>query len=267
MAPKVSIVMATYNQAQYIEETLDSIRNQTLQDFELIVVNDGCTDETPAILRTYQEKLPFTLIEQANQGQVHSLNNGFAIARGEYLTWTSSDNILLPNMLEVLVSFLDEHLDVGCVYSDWDVIDGEGRIIERVQSISFDRLVLLRHNFINASFLYRRSCQECVGPYDVTIGKKFDWDYWLQLSRICVFRHIPCTLYLYRRHKDSSHVQPDADEHYLRLERKWRRREPVNWYVEKIRAFLQRTWYGQEPGDFRIGSPQSSDTGRVGGSG
>ena len=246
MVPRVSVVMATYNQARYIQAALDSIRNQTFTDFELIVVNDGCTDETPAILRGYQCCWPFILLDQANQGQARSLNNGFAVAQGEYLTWTSSDNILLPHMLTTLVSALDGRQAVGLVYSDWDVIDGEGQLTHHVHTVDYDRLKLLRHNFVNASFLYRRSCQQCVGPYDTAIGKKFDWDYWLRMARAWPFWHVPEALYLYRRHMASSHMQPDADRQYQYFAKTWRHREPLNWYAAKVRAWRQRRSQGQE---------------------
>lgn len=246
MNPKISIVMATYNQARYIEASLDSIRNQRFQDFELIVVDDGCTDDTSVILRAYQESFPFTLIDQPNQGQARALNNGFAMARGEYLTWTSSDNILLPSMLETLVAALDANPKLGLVYSDWDVIDAEGHTTAHVKSIPFDRWALLRDNFVNASFLYRRTCLDQVGMYDVEIGKKFDWDYWLRVSKAFPCQHVAQTLYLYRRHQASSHMQPDADLHYQRFATVWKRREPSAWYGAKLRAYWQRKRYGQE---------------------
>ena len=246
MVPRVSVVMATYNQARYIQAALDSIRNQTFTDFELIVVNDGCTDETPAILRGYQCCWPFILLDQANQGQARSLNNGFAVAQGEYLTWTSSDNILLPHMLTTLVSALDGRQAVGLVYSDWDVIDGEGQLTHHVHTVDYDRLKLLRHNFVNASFLYRRSCQQCVGPMirpsarnsTGTIG--------------CVSRALGRFGMCRRRCISTgatwrgSHMQPDADRQYQYFAKTWRHREPLNWYAAKVRAWRQRRSQGQE---------------------
>jgi hypothetical protein len=115
-----------------------------------------------------------------------------------------------------------------------------------VRTVDYDRLALLRHNLVNASFLYRRSCQQRVGPYDTAIGKKFDWDYWLRMSRTWPFWHVPEVLYLYRRHRASSHMQPDADRHYQHFAQTWRRREPLNWYAAKVRAWWQRKIQGQE---------------------
>jgi O-antigen biosynthesis protein len=244
--PQVTIVMATYNQATYMEEALDSIRSQTFDDFELIIVNDGCTDETPTILRRYQTNWPFILIDQDNQGQARSLNNGFAVAQGEYLTWTSSDNILLPTMLETLVDVLDKKPEIGLAYSDWNIIDSRGKITHRVYSLPFNRRALFRDNYINASFLYRRSLHEQIGEYDVTIGKKFDWDYWMKLSLVSTFQHVPQVVYHYRRHRASSHLQPDAQKHQNHFASVWKRREPINWYTAKLYAFLERKLNGRE---------------------
>jgi O-antigen biosynthesis protein len=236
MSPKVSIVMSTYNQDRYLWEALDSIRAQTYSDFELIVVDDGSTDDTPAILEDYRREFPFHHLVQQNSGQQKALNRAFAMASGEYWTWTSSDNNLRPNMLEVLVSELDRDLSVGLVYSDWVNIGTEGELTHHVESIEFDRLMLLRENYVHCSFLYRRSCGEAAGQYDEHVGTAFDWDYWLRMSRICSFRHVPQTLYEYRKHPASLHKQPDNHAQYVLLARKWFHQEPFNWY----RSVLQR---------------------------
>jgi len=98
----VSVVLPVYNQAGYLPAALDSVFAQTYLHYELIVVDDGSTDATPQVLADYQQRHAFTVIRQANQRLPRALNTGFAAARGEYLTWTSSDNVMLPDMLAVL---------------------------------------------------------------------------------------------------------------------------------------------------------------------
>jgi glycosyltransferase involved in cell wall biosynthesis len=101
--PRVSVILPTYNQAEYLPLALDSIFQQTWRDFELIVVNDGSTDATPKILERYHSqyagRCPFHVVHQANQKLPRALNEGFRRARGEYLTWTSSDNVLHPEYI------------------------------------------------------------------------------------------------------------------------------------------------------------------------
>ena len=103
MNSRVSVVLPTYNQAEYLIEALEGIYSQSYRDFELIVVNDGSTDGSGRILAEYRLHYGFRLIETDNRGLPEALNEGFRQSEGEYLTWTSSDNIMLPEMLSVLV--------------------------------------------------------------------------------------------------------------------------------------------------------------------
>lgn len=202
--PKVSVVLPCYNQAEYLPEALGSILKQTFQDFELIAVDDGATDQTPQILDSYAGRFPqMKVIHQANQKLPTALNTGFKNAQGQYLTWTSSDNCMNPNMLAELVRALDEHPQVGLTYADWEVIDGNGQVTGKVNSLDYDRFLLMRTNFINACFLYRRACQEAVGLYDPQYLYAEDWEYWLRISRRFNMLRVPQYLYRYRDHGGS----------------------------------------------------------------
>lgn len=245
MSPKVSIVMPTYNQDRYLGEALDSIRAQSYPDFELIIVDDGSNDRTPDILEDYCREFPFRHFRQENAGQQRALNRAFAIASGEYWTWTSSDNNLRPDMLEVLVHELDRDPGVGLVYSDWANIDTAGALTHRVSSIEFDRLMLLRENIVHCSFLYRRTCAEQTGPYDEHIGTKFDWDYWLRMSRQCAFKHVPQILYDYRKHAASLTKQPYDQAEYNRFARKWSRQQPFDWRWSMLKRKIRLARLGQ----------------------
>ena len=111
--PRVSVVLPTYNQAEYLPRALEGVFAQTFRDYELIVVNDGSTDDTAQILDKFRHHYDFILIQQENQRLPRALNIGFGQARGSYLTWTSSDNVMLPNMLETLVDALNNHPNLG----------------------------------------------------------------------------------------------------------------------------------------------------------
>lgn len=251
-SPRVSVVLPTYNQAQYLPDALDSIFDQTWDDYELIVVNDGSTDETPDILRAYQDRQVFTVIHQENQKLPRALNTGFRQARGEYLTWTSSDNVMLPQMLEVLVDALDRHPQVGLVYADWEVIDEAGRPLGAVQTLDFDRHLLMRMNYVNACFLYRRTCQEAVGLYDPAYQQAEDWEYWWRVASTFPLMHVRRSLYRFRVHEQSlsksevlAHPR-GLSESYLRLEARFRAR-PWDWYLSKLKWAWLRLKLGQDP--------------------
>jgi glycosyltransferase involved in cell wall biosynthesis len=205
----------------------------------LIVVNDGSTDETPNVLKRYQKKHQFTLINQENQKLPRALNNGFAIARGRFLTWTSSDNIMLPNMLEELLAVLRSNPELGLVYADWQVIDRESNVLGEIRTFDYDPYVLMRTNFINACFLYRRECQNTIGFYDPEYIHAEDWEYWLRISHCFRMARVPLVLYQYRVHKESltrKKVLTKKDGcsvGYTRLKETFIV-NPVKWYFSKL---------------------------------
>ena len=254
MSELISVILPVYNQAEYLASALDSVLHQDYSPFELIVVNDGSTDGTADILEEYHRRHDFRLIHQENRGLPRALNRGFAEAQGTYLTWTSSDNIARPHMLSTLAAALDRHPDVGLVYADWDVIDASGQVTARVQSIEYDRYTLFLNNYVNACFLYRRVCLDTVGDYDDSLRGGEDWDYWLRISRYYRLLHVPESLYLYREHSQSLTANAEAlvaerkMASYAVLEAAWRRREPLTWWVAKIRWNVQRRLLQQMPG-------------------
>lgn len=251
-SPCISVVLPTYNQAEYLPQALDGILNQTCRDYELIVVNDGSTDDTPRILDEYQQGYDFTVIHQENQKLPRALNTGFRMARGQYLTWTSSDNVMLPHMLEMLADALDCYPQVGLVYADWEVIDEHGQVIGVVQTLDFDRYLLMRVNYINACFLYRRACQDAVGLYDPEYIYAEDWEYWLRISSSFEMMRVPQVLYQYRIH-DSSLTKKDVlteDEGrsigYRKLTASFHAR-PWAWYFSRLKWGWLRLKLGQDP--------------------
>jgi len=236
--PKISVVLPTYNQAAYLPASLDAIASQTCRDFELIVVDDGSTDDTPRILADYRARFAFELIRQENCGLPGALNAGFARAAGQYLTWTSSDNITLPEWLGRLAAELDRRPDVGMVYSDWYDIDDSGRVMRPVRTLEHDPVVLLRHNYIRASFMYRRGCRDEIGDYDPTMKYKEDHDYWLRIAARWPMKRVPELLYQYRIHQASlSSARGDADrereEINRRFDAKHRTCRPLLWWYAK----------------------------------
>ncbi|MBI3769877.1 MAG: glycosyltransferase [Deltaproteobacteria bacterium] len=201
-APRVSVVLPVYNHRRFLPPAIGSLLAQTYTDFELIVVDDGSTDGT----REYLDALAdprVVVIHQDNQRLPAALNAGFARARGELLTWVSADNSCAPMFLEALVAALDHHRDAGFAYSAFAWIDDADRItgIHRDQDVSLRSL--LKQNPGIAAFMYRRSCQEAVGPYDSSLEGAEDWDMWLRLVERHPAVYVPEILYYYRLHDDS----------------------------------------------------------------
>jgi glycosyltransferase involved in cell wall biosynthesis len=200
--PQVSVVLPTYNQAQWLPDALNSIGAQTHEDWELIVVNDGSTDETATLLDRIDDPR-VRVIHQKNQRLPAALNRGFSEARGKYLTWTSSDNLLAPRMLERLAGRLDEDPELGFVASHFTWIDETGRFLRLTsgQDLSPHALVALNPGI--AAFMYRADLAEEVGDYDPALEGAEDWDMWVRLAARAPTALVPEILYHYRTHTES----------------------------------------------------------------
>lgn len=204
MSPKVSIVLPTYNGEKYIEESIKSIINQTFHDWELIIVDDCSTDNTPYIVRQYEKQDNRIRVIQnlENKKLPLSLNIGFADAKGEYLTWTSDDNIYIENAIELMNAELDRSKDIYMVYAGMINIDEYGKEIDRIKLYSEKELPI--NNIIGACFMYRREVYQKVGGYDANLFLVEDYDYWLRiLEKFDGIKPIPEYLYLYRKHSGS----------------------------------------------------------------
>ncbi len=153
--PKVSIVLPTYNGEKYIAEAINSIINQTFEDFELIIVDDCSIDSTYEIIDQYSKLDSRIKIirNSTNKKLPESLNIGFKYAKGEYLTWTSDDNIYLINAISTMVDFLDSNENIQMVCADMEAINSDGEVIEICPPYN-DELIFAENN-VGACFLYK----------------------------------------------------------------------------------------------------------------
>lgn len=199
----VSIVLPVYNGADHVASSIDSILNQTYQNWELIIVNDCSTDETLEIATAYQKKDPRirVLSNERNLKLPHSLNVGFAQAKGEYYTWTSDDNMYMPEALSRLSQELDCDSDCVMVYSNMTEIDAEGKELPTGKRLSPEHIV--NGNVFGASFLYRAETAKQIGDYDVNLFLAEDYDYWIRIYCTGKIKYIDESLYYYRRHAGS----------------------------------------------------------------
>src|SRR3990170_2838516 len=115
--PKVSVIIPTYNREKYIVETLQSVFAQTFTDYEVIVIDDGSTDNTADVLRPYLDRIVY--IRKPNGGQGSARNVGIKVAKGEYIAFLDSDDLWMPEKLELQVKYLDNNKDAGLVFTDY----------------------------------------------------------------------------------------------------------------------------------------------------
>ncbi len=195
--PAVSIVLPTWNGAKLLPDAVKGCLDQTFRNFELIIVNDRSTDDTLAVAERLAASDPRVRVvsNESNLKLPATLNHGFSLARGRYLTWTSDDNRFLPTALERMTCEL-ERTQSDLVYADYDVFAGDGTIVERKKLKDADRL--FEYNWVGACFLYRREVRDRLGDYRTDLFCAEDYEYWLRIRTAGLkMTHLPETLYLY----------------------------------------------------------------------
>jgi glycosyltransferase involved in cell wall biosynthesis len=211
--PLVTVGVASYNNEPFLRETLESIRNQTYKNFELIIVDDASTDKSVALIEAWQAEFPEVnsrLIHHAqNAGICPTFNEIVRNANGEFICIIGSDDVYLPDKLAVHVALLQQAPpEVGVITSPIEFINAQGDIIPKPDDFAIAHsedvyLTLLRSCIIAAmSVLVRRACYDKVGLYDESLPFE-DWDMWLRIAREYRFLYSPKVSALYRRHGNS----------------------------------------------------------------
>lgn len=189
--PKISVIICTYNHAQYIKRAINSILNQTYQDFEIIVVDDGSTDNTKSIIKSFGNSIKY--IYQDNKGLAGARNTGIHASKGEFVTFLDTDDYFVKENLERKITFLDSNPQAKWVYSDWQYVDDKGNYLEKgsvkwrysekkLPEEVFKEL-LYKRNFISCcTVVVKKSVLEDVGYYDPNVICQEDYDILLRIS-------------------------------------------------------------------------------------
>lgn len=196
----ISCIIPTYNQCQYISETLDSIYSQDYQDFEIIVVDDGSTDNTLQIVGEYQKKYKkMIVISQHNSKLPTALNTGLKYAMGDYITWISSDSIYLPKAFSVMVHHLDKHKHIGMISTQFKIF-GDREIEVHADAGLYNLERMSGGNFIGCCFMFRKACVDKVGYFDPDMICVEDWFYWCKIAQHFPILKIDGTYAAWRDH-------------------------------------------------------------------
>ena len=199
--PLVSIVLPTFNGERYLRQSIGSVISQQYKNWELIIVDDHSTDSTSAIIDKFTETDPRIKVihNSTNQKLPKSLNIGFEKAKGDLLTWTSDDNLYLPNALGEMVDIFLSDSDLGFVFCAQEIIDQNGMPIESGVP-KYKLFDLAYKNICGACFMYRREAALCTGTYDADLFCAEDYDYFCRLSLNAKTMYFPKILYRYRKH-------------------------------------------------------------------
>lgn len=199
---KISVIIPCYNQGAYIEETITSVLNQTFQDFEIIIVNDGSTDPDTNTYLKNLKKPKTKVIFTKNQGVASARNTGIKEASGDYILPLDADDKIGKEYLEKAVQILDKDLNITLVYCEAEYFDGK-KGSWRLPEFSFDRLLM--NNIIFCSGIFRKKDWEKIGGYSENMVHGYeDWEFWISLLENGgnVYK-IPEILFYYRIKKES----------------------------------------------------------------
>lgn len=199
-SPKTSIILPCYNREHLISSAIESCLSQTYENIELIIIDDASSDNSVKVIESYQAKdsrIKF-IKNKSNKGLPATLNIGFAAASGDYLTWSSDDNLFKPDAIEIMVNHLKQNPQIGLVYTDYTTIDGNGKKIARIYQESPEYLPI--RDCVGACFLYTRKAMEKTGKYNEEMPYVEDYEFFLRMGLVTKIAHIPKSFYLYRVH-------------------------------------------------------------------
>lgn len=193
MPSLVSVIIPTYNRADYIAEAVDSVLAQTYAPIEIIVVDDGSTDNTKEIIERYKDKVRYIWQENAWCGAAR--NRGLKAANGDFVAFLDSDDLWTSEKAVRDVEFLDNHPEIGAVYSDYDEIDAEGKFIKRIHKSKLRGWITseLLHDspIFTSSLMVRKVFFEQVGGFREEPEISEDWELWVRLSTVAQFAYLP----------------------------------------------------------------------------
>ena len=201
--PEVSVVIPTYNSAQYLAEAVDSVLAQTFKDIEVLVIDDGSNDETEAVMSRYGA--PVRYIRQNNSGVAAARNHGIQKSRGRYVAFLDADDTWLAEKLEKQMSALASATETEFCYSAFTVVDTNLNPLRVSRSRRYGSALedlLLRGNAVGSicTVLCERALFDKLGGFDPALSQCADWDMWVRIAAHTEFIYVDEPLVTYRHH-------------------------------------------------------------------
>jgi len=260
--PLVSIVTPAYNQGIFLRDTIESVLSQDYPNIELLVLNDGSTDNTEEILKEYTGRIRWET--QKNMGQTATINKGWRNTSGEIITWLNSDDTYLPGAVKAGVAYLLAHPETGIVFADSVFTEADGTHLERTRPLppfDYTRFVTGCENPISqpSSFI-RRSVMEKAGELDPSYYYFMDWDFWLRAGLYCQIDYIPELWSTYRLHAESKTVAQSkkAAPELLYMYEKYFSRKDLPPQIVRNRRKAMMNMYFTSGGYFLLGGDNKS---------
>jgi len=199
--PKITVYITNYNYGHYIIKSIESILSQTEKSIEIIIIDDGSTDNSLTLLKSYSDNPSIKIINQKNKGLTVSNNLAIKLAKGKYIMRLDADDYLALDALEKLSSRLDADSNIGMVFGDYYIIDENDNILEHFKRHDFSQDVeLLDQPAHGACTMFRLECLKQLGGYDESISCQDGYELWLRFIEKYEVNNINTPVFYYRQH-------------------------------------------------------------------
>lgn len=226
----VSIILPTYNRAEFLGEAISSVLGQSFKNFELIVVDDGSTDRTPQLVKQFTDSR-LIYIAQSNKGRSAARNNGLLNARGCYIAFLDSDDVYLEGKLEIQAAYMDKYPEFGMIYTSAYCIDSKGKRLDEqpyfalAEGNIYKQIAFFQPLTITLpTVMIRREVLDAVGNFDEAMERFEDTDLWRRIAKRYQVGAINVPTCLLRTHEDNTLAAQDPK----------RIVEAVDYYAAKI---------------------------------
>jgi glycosyltransferase involved in cell wall biosynthesis len=225
----VSVIIPTYNRADFIGDSIRSVLEQTYSNLELIVVDDGSTDDTESVVAAFSDPR-FRYVRQPNRGRSNARNQALSLAKGKYITFLDSDDMYLPDKVQLQVNYLRSHPGTGMVYTSAHCVDDQGNMLPNEYRASVSGLIYESIAFFTPvtitlpTVMTYQDVFDHVGGFDEKMYRFEDTDMWRRISKYCRIDAIREHTCLLRTHDDNSLLNQNPDQIAAALD----------YYAEKI---------------------------------
>jgi len=210
----ISIITPTFNRFDFIRDAIESVLTQTISNWELLIIDDGSTDDTKTVVASYLSDPRINYFFQDNQGQATARNNGLMHSKGQYICFLDSDNLWKPKKLEIQYESMVSNNNIDVVYGDGETINESGEVISTANMKRYSGNIteqLLRDNFVSFNTaMVRTACIKGIGGFDNSVRFGDDYDLWLRLSAESRFLYIPEVFEQYRVMSDQISSNKEA---------------------------------------------------------
>jgi glycosyltransferase involved in cell wall biosynthesis len=216
--PRISIITPSYNQGQYLEETIRSVLSQGYPNLEYLIIDGGSSDNSVSIIEKYHPFITYW-ISEPDAGQSHAINKGLQRATGEIVAWINSDDQYCPGAFFTAAQYFMAHPDTGMLYGDLEIINSEDRVLfrKKYRPVNVDDL-LSGYPIPQSSAFFRKGVIRHVGLLDETLHYAMDFDLWMRIFSAYPVDHIPSFLSRFRIHANSKTVSQSIWFHIDQIE-------------------------------------------------